>query len=44
MKSDRRVVPAVAAGVAQAAMESGVAEKPVDPSEVVRRAWEIIQY
>lgn len=41
---DRRVVPAVAAGVAQAAMESGVAEKPVDPSEVVRRAWEIIQY
>jgi malate dehydrogenase (oxaloacetate-decarboxylating) len=35
---DRRVVPAVAAAVARAAMETGVARVPLDPSEVGRRA------
>lgn len=41
---DRSVVPAVAAGVAQAAIDSGVAENPVDPKDVARRAWEMIQH
>lgn len=35
---DRRVVPAVAAAVARAAIETGVARAPMDPSEVARRA------
>jgi malate dehydrogenase (oxaloacetate-decarboxylating) len=35
---DRRVVPAVAAAVARAAIETGVARVPLDPSEVGRRA------
>lgn len=35
---DRRVVPAVAAAVARAAIETGVARVPMDPAEVGRRA------
>jgi malate dehydrogenase (oxaloacetate-decarboxylating) len=35
---DRRVVPAVAAAVARAAIETGVARTPMDPAEVARRA------
>ncbi|MDQ1261608.1 MAG: hypothetical protein QG575_789 [Euryarchaeota archaeon] len=35
---DRRVVPAVAAAVARAAIETGVARVPLDPSDVGRRA------
>jgi len=35
---DRRVVPAVAEAVARAAIETGVARKPVDSSEVGRNA------
>ncbi len=35
---DRRVVPAVAEAVARAAIETGVARVPLDPSEVGRRA------
>ncbi len=35
---DRRVVPAVAAAVARAAIETGVARVPMDPSELGRRA------
>jgi malate dehydrogenase (oxaloacetate-decarboxylating) len=35
---DRRVVPAVAAAVARAAIETGVARVLMDPSEVGRRA------
>jgi malate dehydrogenase (oxaloacetate-decarboxylating) len=35
---DRRVVPAVAAAVARAAIETGVARAPMDPTEVARRA------
>jgi malate dehydrogenase (oxaloacetate-decarboxylating) len=35
---DRRVVPAVAEAVARAAIETGVARRPVDPKEVGRKA------
>jgi malate dehydrogenase (oxaloacetate-decarboxylating) len=35
---DKRVVPAVAAAVARAAIETGVARAPMDPSDVARRA------
>ena len=37
---DPNVVPAVAAAVAKAAMDSGVARIKVDPQEVYRRAAE----
>jgi malate dehydrogenase (oxaloacetate-decarboxylating) len=40
---DRRVVPAVAEAVARAAIESGVARKPVDPAEVGRRAKALVE-
>jgi malate dehydrogenase (oxaloacetate-decarboxylating) len=40
---DRRVVPAVAEAVARAAIESGVARKPLDPREVGRRAEKLIK-
>jgi len=38
---DRKVVPAVAAAVAKAAIETGVARVPMDPAEIARRteAW-----
>jgi len=39
---DRRVVPAVAEAVADAAIRSGVARVKVDPAEVGRRAAELI--
>jgi malate dehydrogenase (oxaloacetate-decarboxylating) len=39
---DRRVAPAVAAAVAQAAVESGAARTPLDFHEVARRTREII--
>ena len=35
---DKRVAPAVARAVAQAAMETGVARVKMDPAEVERRA------
>lgn len=37
-------MPTVAAGVAQAAIESGTAEAAVDPGEVARRTRAIIQH
>lgn len=40
---DRRVAPAVAAAVAKAAMESGVARRTVDPAEVARRTAETVE-
>jgi len=40
---DRRVAPAVAAAVARAAMESGVARLQVDPAEVARRTAEAVE-
>ena len=40
---DRRVVPAVAAAVARAAIETGVARVPADPSEVGRRAEAMVR-
>ncbi len=40
---DRRVVPAVAEAVARAAIESGVARRPVDPKEVRRNAERMVQ-
>jgi len=40
---DRRVVPAVAAAVARAAIETGVARVPMDPSEVGRRAEAMVR-
>jgi len=40
---DRRVVPAVAVAVARAAIESGVARRPLDPQEVGRRAEKLIK-
>lgn len=40
---DRRVVPAVAAAVARAAMETGVARVPADPSLVGKRAEELVK-
>ncbi|MHC1686911.1 MAG: NADP-dependent malic enzyme [Methanothrix sp.] len=39
---DRRVVPAVAAAVARAAIETGVARKPIDPEVVRRNAEKIV--
>lgn len=38
---DPRVAPAVAAAVAQAAMDSGVARIKVDPEEIARKVWAI---
>ncbi|MGC7870882.1 NAD(P)-dependent malic enzyme [Desulfosporosinus sp. SYSU MS00001] len=38
---DPRVAPAVAAAVAKAAMDSGVARITVDPEEISRRVWAI---
>jgi malate dehydrogenase (oxaloacetate-decarboxylating) len=40
---DRRVVPAVAAAVARAAIETGVARVPADPAEVGRRAEAMVK-
>jgi len=40
---DRRVVPAVAAAVAGAAIETGVARVPMDPAEVGRRAEAMVK-
>lgn len=40
---DRRVVPAVAEAVACAAIESGVARRPVDPKEVRQNAERMVQ-
>ncbi len=40
---DRRVVPAVAAAVARAAIESGVARLPVDPLAVGRKAEVLVR-
>jgi malate dehydrogenase (oxaloacetate-decarboxylating) len=40
---DRRVVPAVAEAVARAAIETGVARVPVDPSEVGKRAEAMVK-
>ena len=40
---DRRVVPAVAAAVARAAIETGVARVPVDPVIVGKRAEELVR-
>lgn len=39
---DRRVVPAVAEAVAAAAIESGVARRPLDPSDVRAHAIELV--
>jgi malate dehydrogenase (oxaloacetate-decarboxylating) len=39
---DRRVVPAVAAAVARAAVETGVARLPMDPLEVGRKAEALV--
>jgi malate dehydrogenase (oxaloacetate-decarboxylating) len=39
---DRRVVPAVAAAVARAAIETGVARRPIDPEEVRKNAVRIV--
>ena len=41
---DKRVAPAVARAVAQAAMETGVARVKVDPAEVERRAVQRIAH
>ncbi|MDR3599584.1 MAG: malic enzyme-like NAD(P)-binding protein [Desulfosporosinus sp.] len=38
---DPRVAPAVAAAVAQAAMDSGVARIKVDPEEIAKKVWAI---
>lgn len=40
---DRRVVPAVAKAVARAAIETGVARRPVDPEEVGRNAEKLVK-
>ena len=40
---DRRVVPAVAAAVAQAAIETGVARVPLPPEEVAARAEALVR-
>jgi malate dehydrogenase (oxaloacetate-decarboxylating) len=40
---DRRVVPAVAAAVARAAIETGVARQPTDPQEVGRKAEALVR-
>lgn len=40
---DRRVVPVVAAAVARAAIETGVARRPMDPEDVRRNAERIVQ-
>lgn len=41
MAFDPRVAPAVAAAVAQAAMDSGVARITVDPEEISKKVWAI---
>jgi len=41
MAFDPRVAPAVAAAVAQAAMDSGVARITVDPKEISKKVWAI---
>jgi len=38
---DPRVAPAIAAAVAQAAMDSGVARITVDPEEILKKVWAI---
>lgn len=40
---DRRVAPAVAAAVAQAAMDSGVARIKVDPAQIAARTVEMVE-
>ncbi len=40
---DRRVAPAVAAGVARAAMETGVARLEVDPDQVARHTERLVE-
>lgn len=40
---DKRVVPAVAEAVARAAIETGVARRPVDPKEVRRNALKMVK-
>jgi malate dehydrogenase (oxaloacetate-decarboxylating) len=40
---DRRVVPAVAAAVARAAIETGAARRPMDPEDVRRNARKMVQ-
>ncbi|MGB9868245.1 MAG: NAD(P)-dependent malic enzyme [Bacillota bacterium] len=40
---DKRVVPAVAAAVARAAMESGVARLKVDPQQIAKRAAALVE-
>jgi malate dehydrogenase (oxaloacetate-decarboxylating) len=40
---DRRVVPAVAAAVARAAIETGVARVPVDPAIVGKNAETLVK-
>ncbi len=40
---DKRVGPAVAKAVAQAAVDSGVARVKVDPEEVFRKVWQFAQ-
>jgi malate dehydrogenase (oxaloacetate-decarboxylating) len=40
---DRRVVPAVAAAVARAAIETGAARRPMDPEDVRRNAERMVQ-
>jgi malate dehydrogenase (oxaloacetate-decarboxylating) len=40
---DRRVVPAVAEAVARAAIETGIARKPIDPKEVGKKAEAMVK-
>ena len=40
---DRRVVPAVASAVARAAIETGVARVPMDPSEIEKWTEELVK-
>ncbi len=40
---DRRVVPKVAEAVARAAIETGVARRPLDPGDVGRRAQKVME-
>ncbi len=40
---DRRVVPVVAAAVARAAIETGMARRPIDPQEVGRKAEALVR-
>jgi malate dehydrogenase (oxaloacetate-decarboxylating) len=40
---DKRVVPAVAEAVARAAIETGIARKPIDPKEVGKKAEAMVK-